>query len=150
MLEVSDVAPDFSLPNQNGVIVNLADYLGQKVVVFFYLKDKNGKCTKEACSFRDHYHIFMEKNVEILGISFDNKKSHRQFIDKFNLPFQLLSDINTSVATQYGVYGEKKLYGRKYMSIHRTTFLIDENGIIQHVFNKVRPAYHAQDILKIL
>lgn len=150
MLEVSEVAPEFSLPNQNGVIVNLADYRGQKIVVYFYLKDETSACIKQACSFRDHYDAFQKKNVEILGISFDNKKSHRQFIEKFNIPFQLLSDINTNVATRYGVYGEKKLYGRKYMSIHRTTFLIDESGIIRHVFNKVRPAYHAQDIIKIL
>ncbi len=150
MLEVSELAPEFSLPNQNGVIVNLSDYRGKKVVVYFYLKDETGACTKQACSFRDCYDIFKEKNVEIFGISFDNKKSHRQFIEKYNLPFQLLSDINTNVATRYGVYREKELYGRKYMSIHRTTFLIDENGFIRHVFNKVRPAYHAKDIIKIL
>lgn len=150
MLEVAEVAPEFSLPNQNGVIVNLTDFRGKKVVVYFYLKDETSGCTKQACSFRDYHDEFKKRNVEILGISFDNKKSHRQFIEKFNLPFQLLSDINTYVATKYGVYGEKVIYGKNYMSIHRTTFLIDEDGIIEHIFRKVRPAYHAKDVLEVL
>jgi len=150
MLQVADIAPDFSLPNQHGVIVNLSDFRGRKVVLFFYPQDDTPACTKEVCSFRDCYPQFEEKNIVLLGISFDNKKSHQKFIAKFSLPFQLLSDIDTKVATKYGTYGEKMLYGRKFMSIHRTTFIIDENGKITHIFKKVKPVNHAKEVLKVL
>lgn len=150
MLQVGDIAPEFSLPNQNGVIVNLSDFRGQKVIVYFYPKDDTPSCTKEACSFRDNFDQYVQQNVVILGISFDNKKSHQQFIEKFDLPFQLLSDINTKVAAKYGVYGEKIMYGKKFMGIHRTTFIIDENGRVAHIFKNVKPTHHGKEVLKKL
>ena len=149
-MKVFNYCEDYEKLRTNYKSELLKDSLNSYQIAYKYLKDETAVCTKQACSFRDHYDKFLQKNVEVLGISFDNKKSHRQFIEKFNLPFQLLSDINTNVATKYGVYGEKVLYGRNYMSIYRTTFLIDEDGIIEHVFKKVRPAYHAKDVLKLL
>ena len=150
VLQVGDPAPDFALPNQDGKTVSLSDFRGKKLVLFFYLKDESAKCTKQVCSFRDHHDIFIEKNTEVVGISFDNRQSHKQFIEKYSLPFQLLSDSDTKVSTAYGVYGEKIMYGRKFMGIHRTTFILDEQGCISHIFKNVRPTNHAQDVLSKL
>jgi peroxiredoxin Q/BCP len=150
MLQIGDIAPDFALPNQNEQMVHLSDFKGKKVVLYFYPKDDTSACTKEACSFRNHFNEFNDLNIEILGISCDPPKSHREFIEKFSLPFQLLSDSNTKVASQWGAYGEKNAYGRKYMGIRRLTFIIDENGVISCVFKKVHPANHANDVLEKL
>jgi len=148
MLKVGDIAPDFSLPNQNGLIVRLSENQGKKVVLYFYPKDDTPGCRKEAKSFKEHFEEFEQKNVILFGISFDNRISHQHFIDKFDLPFQLLSDINTKVAAKYSVYGEKVLYGRKFMGIHRTTFVINENGKIANIFTNVKPANHAKEVLE--
>ncbi len=150
MLQIGELAPDFSLPNQDNAIVRLSEYSGKKVVVYFYLNDDMPGCTKQACSFRDRYLDFQKREIEILGISCDLPNSHKSFIDKFNLPFQLLSDSDTKIANKWGVYGEKKVYGRKFMGIHRTTFIIDEQGRVAHVFKKVTPSTHARDVLNKL
>jgi peroxiredoxin Q/BCP len=150
MLQVGDVAPDFVLPNQDEQMVHLSDFKGKKVVLYFYPKDDTPACTKEACSFRNRFNEFNDLNIVILGISCDPPKSHREFIEKFNLPFQLLSDSNTKVASQWGVYGEKKVYGRKYMGIHRMTFIIDENRKIKYIFKKIYPTTHANEVLEKL
>ena len=150
MLQVGDIAPDFVLPNQDEKMIHLSDFAGQKVVVYFYPKDDTPACTKEACSFRNYFSRFQEEKAVILGISCDSPKSHREFIEKFNLPFQLLSDATTKVASQWGVYGEKNVYGRKYMGIHRMTFIIDEEQKISCIFEKVSPANHALEVLEKL
>ena len=147
MLEKGDFAPDFALPNQDDEIVHLSDFEGKKVVVYFYLKNDTPACNKEAGSFKNLFKDFEVRDIIILGISCDTSKSHREFIEKFNLPFQLLSDTNTKVAIEWGVYGEKNVYGRKYMGIHRMTFIVDEQGKIQHIFKKVTPSSHAREVL---
>ena len=150
MIKVGDMAPDFALPNQKGVKIKLSDFLGNKVVIYFYTKDDSPKCTKQACSFRDNFQKFKQNDIVILGISFDNYKSHKQFIEKFSLPFQLLSDNDTKIATKYGIYGEKIAYGRKFMGIQRTTFIVDEQGIIIDILKDVKPLNHAVDVLEKL
>jgi peroxiredoxin Q/BCP len=150
MLQIGDIAPDFALPNQDEQMVHLSDFKGKKVVLYFYPKDDTPNCTKEACSFRNRFNEFCELDITILGISCDPPKSHREFIEKFNLPFQLLSDSNTKVASQWGAYGEKNAYGRKYMGIHRVTFIIDEKREIKYIFKKIYPSTHANDVLERL
>jgi peroxiredoxin Q/BCP len=150
MLQIGDLAPDFALLNQDEQMVHLSDFNGKKVIIYFYPKDDTPDCTKEACSFRNRFSEFCDLNAVILGISCDPPKAHREFIEKFNLPFQLLSDTNTRVASQWGALGEKNAYGRKYMSIHRMTFIINEQRKIQFVFTKVYPASHGDDVLKKL
>jgi len=150
MLQVGDIAPDFTLPNQDEQMIHLSDFEGQKVVVYFYPKDDTPACTKEACSFRNYFRQFQGIDTVILGISCDPPETHREFIEKFNLPFHLLSDSTTRVASQWGVYGEKHVYGRKYMGIRRMTFIIDEQRKISYIFEKVSPANHATEVLKIL
>ena len=150
MLQIGEIAPEFALPNQDAEIIRLSDFREKKVIVFFYLNDDTPACTKEACSFRFHFKKFYEINTEILGISCDLPKSHRNFIDKFNLQFDLLSDTDTKIASQWGVYGEKKVYGRKFMGIHRTTYIIDEEGKIIHILKNVAPSGHAKEVLKML
>jgi len=147
MLQVGDIAPDFALPNQDEQIVHLSDFKGKKVVLYFYPKDDTPACTKEACSFKNRFKEFQDHDTIILGVSCDSPKSHRDFIEKFDLPFQLLSDSNTKVASQWGAYGEKRVYGRKYMGIYRKTFLIDEEGIIKYIFEKISPSVHAGEVL---
>ena len=147
MLQKGDVAPGFSLPNQDDEIVHLSDFEGKKVIIYFYLKNDTPACNKQACSFRDRFKDFEAQNAIILGISCDSSKSHREFIEEFNLPFQLLSDTNTKVANEWGVYGEKNVYGRRYMGIHRMTFIVDEQQKIQHIFKKVTPSSHAWEVL---
>jgi len=150
MLQIGDIAPDFSLPNQNNAIIHLSDFSGKRVVIYFYLNDDTPGCTKEACSFRDRYQDFLRKETDILGISCDLPNSHSAFIEKYNLPFQLLSDSDTRVATRWGVYGEKNVYGRKFMGIHRTTFILDSQGKVAHIFTRVSPSTHAREVLEKL
>src|SRR5215217_2585417 len=127
MLNEGDIAPDFTTKDQSGKEVRLSDFRGQRVVLYFYPKDDTPGCTKEACSLRDSYDVFTEKGIKVLGVSND-EASHRKFISKFSLPFDLLADTEKEIVNAYGVYGEKNMYGKKYMGINRTTFLIDEEA----------------------
>lgn len=147
MLNEGDVAPDFTAKDQNGNDIKLADFSGKKVVLYFYPKDDTPGCTKEACSFRDANDIYAEKNIKVIGVSTDTEKSHQKFISKYSLPFTLLADTEKKIVNDYGVYAEKSLYGRKYMGVNRTTFLIDENGKIVKIFKKVNVSEHAQEVL---
>ena len=147
LLEVGDKAPAFKTTDQDGDAVSLGDFKGKKVALYFYPKDDTPGCTKEACSFRDAWAKFRKKGVAVLGVSVDDEKSHRKFADKFSLPFPLLADTDKKIVTAYGVWGEKSMYGRKYMGIHRVTYLIDEKGKIAAVWPKVKPEDHADEVL---
>jgi peroxiredoxin Q/BCP len=147
MVKEGTTAPSFKTTDANGEPVNLKDFRGKKVVLYFYPKDDTPGCTKEACSFRDAFSKFTKQGITILGVSPDSEKSHQKFTAKYNLPFTLLADTDHSIADAYGVYGEKKFMGRTYMGIHRTTFLIDEKGKIKKVFEKVKPEDHADEVL---
>lgn len=150
MLEVGKKAPSFTLLDQNGKKHSLKDYLGKKVVLYFYPKDNTSGCTKEACSYKELYPDFMEKGAVVIGISKDSVKSHKNFEDKYELPFILLSDEDTTVIQKYDVWKEKSMYGRKYMGIERSTYLIDEKGKIIKAYQKVKPAENAKDVLEDL
>lgn len=150
LLETGAKAPDFSTTDQSGRKISLKDFRGRKVVLFFYPKDNTPGCTKEACSFRDHFAKFKKVGVEVLGVSVDSEKSHKSFVEKFGLPFSLLVDTDKKIVQDYGVWGEKSLYGRKYMGTNRVTYVIDESGRIAAVFPKVKPEEHAEEILKLL
>ncbi len=147
-LNEGDKAPAFSANNQKGETVSLANYTGKKLVLYFYPKDDTPGCTKEACSLRDNYNVLLKQGYEILGVSPDNEKKHQKFIEKYELPFDLLADTDQVVANAYGVWVEKNMYGRKYMGIARTTFIIDEKGVISEIIKKVDTAAHAEQILK--
>jgi thioredoxin-dependent peroxiredoxin len=148
MIEENEFAPDFSTKNQNNEEIKLSDYRGKKVVLYFYPKDDTPGCTKEACSFRDADDVYAEKNIKVFGVSTDSEKSHQKFISKYNLPFDLLADTEKEIVTAYGVYGEKSMYGKKYMGINRTTFLIDEQGKVVKVFKKINVSEHASEVLE--
>lgn len=148
MLNEGDIAPDFTTRDQNGKEVKLSDFRGQRVVLYFYPKDDTPGCTKEACSLRDSYDAFTDKNIKVLGVSNDDAASHQKFISKFNLPFDLLADTDKNLVNAYGVYGEKSMYGKKYMGINRMTFLIDEDGKIKKIFKKVNVSEHADEVLE--
>jgi peroxiredoxin Q/BCP len=148
MIKEGKAAPAFKTTDANGETVNLKDFRGRKVVLYFYPKDDTPGCTKEACSFRDAFSKFKKQGITILGVSPDSEKSHQKFTAKYKLPFTLLADTDHSIADAYGVYGEKKFMGRTYMGIHRTTFLIDEKGKIKKVFEKVKPEDHADEVLE--
>jgi thioredoxin-dependent peroxiredoxin len=148
MLEEGDKAPDFTAKDQDGNEVKLADFRGQRVVLYFYPKDDTPGCTKEACSFRDADEIYAEKGIKVFGISTDNEKSHQKFVSKYSLPFTLIADTEKKLVNDYGVYAEKSLYGRKYMGVNRRTFLIDEDGKIIKIFKKVNVSEHADEVLK--
>ncbi len=148
MLKEGDEAPDFTTKNQNGEDVKLADLRGKRVVLYFYPKDDTPGCTKEACSLRDSFDIFEEKGIKIFGVSTDSEKSHQKFISKYSLPFNLLADTEKELVNAYGVWGEKMNYGKKYMGINRTTFLIDEDGKIAKIFKKVKVDEHADEVLQ--
>ena len=148
MLKEGTVAPNFSANNAKGETVRLKALRGQKVVLYFYPKDDTPGCTKEACSFRDAFADFRKRGIEVLGVSVDSEASHKKFTAKYKLPFTLLADPDHSIADAYGVYGEKKFMGRTYMGVKRITFLIDENGKIKKVFEKVKPEEHAREVLE--
>jgi thioredoxin-dependent peroxiredoxin len=148
MLKEGSTAPAFKTNDANGESIALKDLRGQKVVLYFYPKDDTPGCTKEACSFRDAFAKFKKKGIAVLGVSPDNEKSHLKFATKYELPFTLLADTDRAIAEAYGVWGEKKFMGRKYMGVHRTTFLIDEKGKIKKIFEKVKPEDHANEVLE--
>jgi thioredoxin-dependent peroxiredoxin len=150
MLEVGKKAPSFKLKNQDGKVISLNDLKGKKVVLYFYPKDDTPGCTKEACSFRDEFPKFGNLNAVILGVSPDSSESHKKFIAKYNLPFDLLSDENKEVVEKYEVWKEKNNYGKKYMGVERTTYIIDENSLIQKIFNRVKVEGHSAEIQETL
>ena len=142
-LKVGDKAPNFETKDNQGIIRKLDDYSGKKLVVFFYPKASTPGCTAEACNLRDHYQTFQSKGYEILGVSADSEKRQQNFVQKYQLPFPLLADENHDVINGFGVWGPKKFMGREYDGIHRTTFVIDGNGIIENVISKVKTKDHA-------
>jgi peroxiredoxin Q/BCP len=146
-LKEGDKAPGFTSKNENGLEVSLKDFKGKKLVLYFYPKDNTPGCTSEACDLRDNYKTFQKQGYEILGVSPDSAKSHQKFIDKYELPFSLLADEDHSVAEAYGAWGEKSMYGKKYMGILRSTFVIDEKGKIEKVIEKVDTKAHTTQIL---
>lgn len=150
MLEVGSLAPDFSLPDENGKMHKLSDYRGQKVILYFYPKDNTAGCTKQACGFKDRYPLIQEKGAAVLGISKDSVRAHKNFKTKYDLPFTLLSDPEHQVIEMYDVWKEKKNYGRVYMGIVRSTYLIDEKGIIVKALEKVKPDQNPQDMVDAL
>lgn len=146
-LSIGDPAPDFTLPDGKGNLVRLADLRGKRVVLYFYPRDNTPGCTKEACGFRDNYSAFEEQGIVILGVSTDNAKSHEKFATKFQLPFPLLTDEEGQVATTYDSYGLKKFMGKEYMGISRTTIVIGPDGRIEKMYKKVKPEFHAEEVL---
>jgi peroxiredoxin Q/BCP len=147
-LQIGDVAPDFTANDQNGQPIRLSDYRGKKVVLYFYPKDDTTGCTAQACSLRDNYATLRQAGYEVLGVSVDGEKSHQKFINKYELPFTLVADTDKQVVEAYGVWKEKSMYGRAYMGTVRTTFVIDENGVITDIIGKVDTKKHAEQILK--
>jgi peroxiredoxin Q/BCP len=147
-LTEGDKAPAFSSTDQNGKRVSLADLKGKKVALYFYPEDDTPTCTIEACNLRDNFSLLKQKGITVLGVSPDDEAKHKKFEKKFNLPFTLVVDDNKKIIDKYGVWGEKNLYGRKYMGLHRTTFLIDEKGIIRKIFRKPKSKIHAEEIVK--
>lgn len=143
-------APAFSLPNAEGKKVALKDFLGKKVVLYFYPKDMTSGCTKEACDFRDSFPDFGKLKSVVIGVSADKPELHKKFAEKYDLPFELLSDGDKEVLAKYGVWKEKSMYGKKYMGIERTTFVIDSKGVIQKVFPKVKVPGHVEEVKKAL
>lgn len=150
MLEVGKKAPDFSLPDGEGNKVKLSDFKGKKVVLYFYPKDMTSGCTLEACDFRDAFTKFKKIKAVVLGVSIDSVASHKKFAEKYDLPFTLLSDENKEAVEKFGVWKEKSMYGKKYMGVERTTFIIDENGKIQNIFRKVKVAGHVKEVIEAL
>ena len=150
MLALKSKAPDFTLPDKNGNGVSLSDFLGQKVVLYFYPKDNTPGCTRQACAFAGLYRQFEQKGVQVIGVSKDSVASHVKFAEKYNLPFILLSDPELKAIKAYGVWQEKKLYGKVSMGVVRTTFIIDEQGNITDIMSKVKPDTNAAEILEKL
>lgn len=146
-LTPGDPAPDFATTDQDGNPVRLSDFQGKKLVLYFYPKDDTSGCTAEACDLRDNYDRFLAQGYAVLGVSVDDEKSHRKFIQKFNLPFPLLADTDQKLVNDYGVWGEKNMYGRTYMGTLRKTFIIDEVGVIADVIEKVDTKNHTAQIL---
>jgi peroxiredoxin Q/BCP len=147
-LKVGDKAPDFTAIDQNGKDISLSLYKGKKVVLYFYPKDNTPGCTTEACNLRDNYSDLIKKGFEVIGVSADNKKSHMNFISKFELPFSLIADIDKKVIIAYGAWGEKQMYGKSYEGILRMTFVISEDGKIEKIIEKVKTNDHARQIFE--
>lgn len=150
MVEEGKPAPDFELTTDSGERVKLSDFRGRPVVLYFYPKDDTPGCTKEACGFRDEHAVLQAAGAVLLGVSPDDEESHRKFAAKFNLPFQLLADPGAQIATAYGVWKEKNMYGRTYMGVERTTFILDEAGVIRKIFPKVKVDGHVAEVLAAL
>ena len=150
MLEIGSQAPDFALTDKDGNTVRLSDFLGRKVVLYFYPKDNTPGCTRQACAFAAAYEDFRSQDIVVIGISKDSAASHRKFAEKFNLPFLLLSDPELQAIQSYGVWQEKKLYGKVSMGVVRSTFIIDAQGRLEKIMPKVKPDTNAADILSYL
>lgn len=148
-MNIGDKAPDFTLQDKDGKSVSLSDYKGKKVILYFYPKDNTPGCTTQACSFRDSFAEYKQKGIVVLGVSKDSVKSHAKFQEKYSLPFTLLADTEHLVAEKYGVWVLKKMMGREYMGMERTTFIIDKDGKIIHIMKKVKPQDHAKTVLAL-
>ncbi len=146
-LALGDVAPEFSMPDADGNTINLSDLKGQRVVLFFYPRDNTPGCTKEVCAFRDAYDELQAKNVAVFGVSTDSAKSHAKFAAKHSLPFPLLIDSAGEVGTRYGCYGLKKMYGKEYKGITRSSFIIDPDGTLEKIYRKVKPEPHVAEVI---
>ncbi len=147
-LKAGSKAPDFKIPDQDGNIVKLSDFKGKKIVLYFYPKDQTPGCTAQSCNLRDNYTLLQKQGYEVLGVSTDSEKSHRNFIAKQNLPFTLLADVDKTLHEKYETWGEKSMYGKTYMGTLRTTFIIDEAGKIEEIIGKVDTKNHTDQILK--
>lgn len=141
-------APAFTGKDQNGKKISLSEYKGKKLILFFYPEDDTPTCTVQACNLRDNYGLLKKEGFEVIGISPDDERKHKKFEAKFGLPFTLIADESHAIINRYGVWGEKKLYGREYMGLHRTTFVIDEKGIIRKIFIRPKNKQHAEEIIK--
>jgi thioredoxin-dependent peroxiredoxin len=142
-------APGFEGIDQNGKVIKLSDFAGKKVILYFYPKDNTPGCTAEACNLRDNWDSFLNKGFAVVGVSCDNEKSHKGFADKYSLPFPLIADTSKKILTDYGVWGEKKMYGRIFLGVIRTTFILDEKGIIDKIITKVDTSGHTKQILDL-
>ena len=149
-LKEGDLAPAIQAVDQNGEPITLDEYRAKKIVLFFYPKDNTPGCTAEACDLRDNYSQFIEKGFEVIGVSADSEKSHQKFIEKYDLPFRLISDVDKKVLQDYGAWGEKKMYGKSYMGILRKTFIIDEKGYVEKIIEKVKTKEHSTQIFSEL
>ncbi len=150
MLKPKDKAPDFTLVSDEGKKISLKDYKGKLVILYFYPKDNTSGCTREACAFRDSIKFFEKNDIAVIGVSKDNTAAHQKFKTKYSLPFTLLSDESLDMIKVYGVWKEKSLYGKKFMGIERTTFIIDKKGFIQKIFPKVKVDGHIDEIIKLI
>lgn len=148
MIKIGDKMPDFEVVDQNGKTVKSQDLLGKKTIIYFYPKDNTSGCTAEACNLRDNYEAMVAKGYNVIGVSKDSAASHKKFAEKYQLPFTLLADTSTEMIQAFGAWGEKSLYGRKYMGTLRQTFIFDENGILVEIIDKVDTKNHATQILK--
>lgn len=149
-LKKGDIAPDFKGVNQNGEQISLSDYSGKKVILYFYPKDSTPGCTSEACNLNDNYDMWLSKGYEVIGVSPDSVASHKKFAEKYNLNFNLIADTEKEILQQYGAWGEKNMFGKTKMGVLRTTFVINENGRIEDVFEKVKTKDHTNQILSTL
>lgn len=149
-LAIGEKAPELALPDQDGNMVSLKDFKGKQVVLYFYPKDDTPGCTQESCDFRDSMAPIKKAGAVVVGVSFDGQASHQKFIKKFSLPFTLLSDEEKTVANAYGVYKEKSMYGKKYWGIERSTFVIDQQGLLKAIFRKVKVTGHVDEVLAAL
>ena len=149
-LKAGDKAPEFTANDQNGKPVSLSDFKGKTVILYFYPKDDTPTCTVEACDFRDNYQSLLGKGYQVIGVSADDEKSHKKFEKKFNLPFPLIADTDMKIVNAYGVWGDKVLFGREYQGILRTTFIIDAEGKVAHVIDKVTSATASQQVLDLV
>ncbi|MFW5778221.1 MAG: thioredoxin-dependent thiol peroxidase [Bacteroidota bacterium] len=147
-IKAGDKAPDFKGKDQNGNDVSLTDFAGNKLVIYFYPKDNTPGCTSQACNLRDNYDLLLSKGYKVLGVSADSEKSHQKFIEKNSLPFPLIADTEKEIIKAYGVWGPKKFMGKEYDGIHRTTFVIDENGVVEEVIEKVKTKDHTAQIIE--
>ncbi len=148
--KAGDKAPSFEGVNQNGEKISLNDFKGKKLILYFYPKDNTPGCTAESCNLNDNYEMWLNKGYDVVGVSPDNEKSHVKFIEKFGLKFNLIADTEHKILEDYGAWGEKSMYGRKYMGVLRTTYVIDENGVIEAVFEKVKTKDHTNQIIEAL